>query len=101
MDGFATANAWGYRIFQQLDYNALWLGLTYSPNLLFAHDVKGTAIGPGPNFVEGRKEVDLGLQVRSSQLWSSNLVYTWYTGGGPYNLVRDRDNVLLNLIFNF
>ncbi|AXQ29805.1 DUF1302 family protein [Solimonas sp. K1W22B-7] len=99
--GFATQVSWGYRVYQELEYPDGPFGLTWKPNLLIAHDVQGTAPGPGGNFIEGRMEFDLGLTLKAQELWSANLVYVWYTGADEFNLLRDRDNLAANVIFNF
>lgn len=101
VNGFATETSWGYRVLAELEYPALLLGLTLRPFAAFAHDVDGTAPGNGGNFVEGRRQLDLGFRIEAREYWSTLLQYTMYNGAGEFNLLRDRDNLAFSVIFNF
>ncbi len=101
VEGFATKTSWGWRVLAELEYPALLFGLTFRPFTLLAHDVDGTAPGNGGNFIEGRKQVDLGLRIESLEYWSTLLQYTRYSGAAEFNLLRDRDNLALSVILNF
>ncbi len=100
-DGFATKYSYGYHLYSELEYPNFLFGLTFKPILHFGHDVHGTAVGNGGNFIEGRKQADAALNVRATELWSAQLQYTWYTGAREFNLVRDRDNLSLFVQLNF
>ncbi|HSW13656.1 MAG TPA: DUF1302 family protein [Solimonas sp.] len=100
-DGFATEYSWGYHLYSELEYPDLLFGLTFKPILHFGHDVSGTAPGNGGNFIEGRQQADVALNVRATELWSAQLQYTWYRGAGEFNLLRDRDNASLFVQLNF
>ncbi|HEY0917046.1 MAG TPA: DUF1302 domain-containing protein [Solimonas sp.] len=91
LDGFADKLSWGYVIISQIKYESVLPGISLMPQLTWKHDVKGTAPGLATNFVEGRKNGDIGLEIRYKSSLAFNLGYTWFTGGGSYNLYRDRD----------
>ncbi len=100
--GFATDFSWGYRLITRVDYNnAFGTAFTLSPRVAFAHDVSGYAPGPGGNFVEGRKTVTLGLGFNYLNVWTADLSYTSFFGGGRHNLLYDRDFVSANVRYSF
>ena len=72
-------------------YESVLPGISLQPFLVWSHDVNGTAPGPGENFVQGRKTISALLETRYKSSFSFNLGYTWFTGGGSYNLLSDRD----------
>ena len=86
--GYATANAWGYRLRLDARLPALAEGLAASASLSFAHDVKGWS----GDFLlnEGRKTANLALRFEYRQRYLLELQYLpgW---GGDYNQVADRD----------
>ncbi len=86
--GYATANAWGYRLRLDARVPVLMAGLAASASLTFAHDVKGWA----GDFLlnEGRKTANLALRFEYLQRYLFELQYLpgW---GGDYNQVADRD----------
>ncbi|HWU68248.1 MAG TPA: DUF1302 domain-containing protein [Stenotrophobium sp.] len=90
-DGWVTSFSWGYRLINIIKYESLLPGISVQPTIVFAHDVKGTAPGPAENFVEGRKTIVTSVETRYKSALSFTLGYTWYTGGGEHNLLRDRD----------
>jgi hypothetical protein len=98
--GYVTEFSWGYRLFLQPSYKAILNLFTYEPNILFFHDMKGVAPGPGGNFVEGRREIHL-LNNFLYQSYRATLGYTWFTGGGDHNLRRDRDYATFSLRYEF
>jgi hypothetical protein len=89
--GYPDAFSWGYRLISQFKYESVLPGLSISPFLIYRQDVQGTAPSPAPNFVAGRKEVDLLTEFRYEGSLSFNLGYTWYWGAGSYNTLSDRD----------
>ncbi len=99
--GFATQYSFGYRIQTELEYPDAVLGLGLKPFIAIAHDVHGTAPGNGGNFIEGRKQYDLGLVVKAPEYWSLLLQYSVFDGGDEFNLLRDRDNIALSATLNF
>lgn len=100
-DGFATSFSWGYRLINIVKYESVLPGISVQPTLTFAHDVKGTAPGPAENFVEGRKTIIALVETRykSSLAWAAG--YTWFTGGGVHNLLRDRDYAQTYIKYQF
>lgn len=91
LSGFADGFSWGYRVIGMLSYESVLPSISLRPSIFWAHDVRGTAPGPGGNFVQGRKQADLMLETRYQDALSFTVGYTWFTGGGRYNLLRDRD----------
>jgi len=89
--GYPDAISWGYRLIAQIKYESILPGVALTPFIIFRQDVQGTAPSPAPNFVAGRKEVDMVTEFRYKSALSLNLGYTWYWGGGDYNTMIDRD----------
>ncbi|MCZ6675272.1 MAG: DUF1302 domain-containing protein [Verrucomicrobia bacterium] len=101
LSAFATSSSWGYRAVVQLDYSDVWHGINVSPLLQFAHDVNGITPNPILNFREGRKSMTLGLLFDYQSSWSSELLYTKFSGAGRYNLLSDRDFITTSLKYSF
>lgn len=99
--GFATRWSYGYRILGKADYQNLIPGIQVSPQLAFFHDVGGTAPLPTGQFVEGRKQLKLGVNLRFDNQISTTLRYTWIWGGGAANLLSDRDYIQWSLGYVF
>ena len=99
--GFADSTSWGYRMLARADYNNAWGPVTISPRLAWAHDVSGTTPGPGGSFIDGRKALTAGLGFNYLQKWIFDLSYTAYSGGGRYNLLRDRDFISASVRYSF
>ncbi|RJF96435.1 DUF1302 family protein [Oleomonas cavernae] len=91
LKGFADEWSWGYRVIGLFTYENVLPSIGLRPTLIWSQDVGGTSPGPGGNFVEGRKQADLMLETRYKDALSFTVGYTWFTGGGRYNLMRDRD----------
>ena len=81
----------GYDIIALIRYESVLPGISIQPQIIWKHDVYGTAPGLATNFVEGRKNADLLIETRYKSSLSFNLGYTWFFGGGSANLNRDRD----------
>ena len=99
--GYADEVSWGYRIGARLEYNNVFNLVTLEPTLLFSHDVSGTSPTPILNFVDGRKQVTAGLNVRYLQSWEGGVSYTQYSGGGSFNLISDRDYYSVYMRYSF
>lgn len=91
LDAFVDEFSWGYRLISFIKYESVLSGLSLQPSFVLSHDVQGTSPGPAENFVEGRKSLTLLNEFRYRGGLSFTLGYTWYTGGGENNLLRDRD----------
>ena len=83
--------SWGYDIITLIRYESVLPGISFQPTIIWKHDVNGTAPGLATNFVKGRKQVDLSIEMRYKEALSFNLGMNWQTGGGIANLYRDRD----------
>ena len=100
-DGFADDFSWGYRVITRFDYNNAIGAVTVSPRIAFAHDVDGTTPGPGGAFIDGRKTITVGLGFNYLNKWIFDFAYTNYTGGGRYNLLRNRDFFAASVRYSF
>ena len=100
--GFPTSFSWGYRIAARADYNSVWgTAFTLSPRIAFYHDVNGISPGPGGAFIEGRKQVTLGMEGNYLNKWIVDLSYTNYFGAGELNEINDRDFVAFVVKYSF
>lgn len=97
---FATEFSWGYRILSFLEYNDVIFGLNFKPFWSWFHDVQGYAPTPMQNFLEGRREWQVGTEIFYGQKWALKLQYNGL-GGTRHNPTRDRDNVLAEVSFTF
>ena len=100
-DGFATAFSWGYRVLTQFAYENVLPGTRVSPQISFAHDVDGRAPLPSGEFFEDRKQATFGLNALINDSLSTTIRYSWFFDGGRRNQLHDRDNVQLNVSYDF
>jgi hypothetical protein len=100
-DGFADDFSWGYRMATRFDYNNAIGAWTVSPRLGWSHDVSGTTPGPGGSFVDGQKQLTLGLGFSYLNRWVVDLAYTTYSGAGTYNLLKNRDFIAASISYSF
>ena len=100
--GYVTDTSWGYRLIFAPTYNSV-MGTAWNmtPRLAFNHDVDGVAPGPGGNFIEGRKQVTLGVNFSYQARWQAGVSYTSFFGAGTNNLLGDRDFVAASLSYSF
>ncbi|MES0873030.1 DUF1302 domain-containing protein [Sinimarinibacterium thermocellulolyticum] len=91
LGGFPDKLSYGYVLISQISYESVLSGISVRPFLFWKHDVEGTAPGLAGNFVAGRKQASILVETRYKYALSLSLGYTWFTGGGDYNLNRDRD----------
>jgi hypothetical protein len=91
LDLYPDEWSWGYVMIALIRYESVFPGISFQPQITWKHDVKGTAPGPGENFIEGRKTADILWETRYQSNLAFYLGYTWYTGGGAGNLYRDKD----------
>jgi hypothetical protein len=99
--GFADDFSWGYRMLARADYNNAIGAVTISPRIGWRHDVSGTTPGPGGSFIDGRKQLTLGVAFNYLNEWIFDLNYTSYFGGGRYNLLTDRDFYAASVRYSF
>jgi len=98
-DGYVTKYSWGYRLKGQLDYSLDSIaGLWVSPNVYFAHDVKG--FSSDGQMVEGRKQLALGVKV-SYQSLSLDLNYVTFSDGAEYDTFSDHDYASAAVTYKF
>lgn len=101
IDGFGTADSYGYRLVTLTRYDSALFGVNVELlNALF-HDVGGVGPGIGQNFVEGRKQILSGIRFDYLSRFVGEIRYTWFTGGGLRDQLRDRDNLLLTMGYQF
>lgn len=101
-DGYVTDTSWGYRLIVAPTYNNVFgSAWNMTPRLAFNHDVNGVAPGPGGNFIEGRKQLTLGLTFSYQSRWQAGIDYTNFFGAGKNNLLGDRDFVSASLSYSF
>ena len=82
-------------------YNDAFGAVTVLPRIAWSHDVSGTTPGPGGSFIDGRKQVTLGLGFNYLNKWVFDFAYTNYSGGGIYNLLYDRDFYAASVRYSF
>jgi hypothetical protein len=99
--GFADDFSWGYRIASRFDYNNAIGAVTISPRLGWAHDVSGTTPGPGGAFIDGRKQLTLGVAFNYLNEWIFDFAYTKYFGAGEFNMLKDRDFFAASVRYSF
>ncbi|WP_376694950.1 DUF1302 domain-containing protein [Wenzhouxiangella sp. EGI_FJ10305] len=100
--GYATDTSWGYRLLFAPTYNNVFgTAWNMTPRLAFNHDVDGVTPGPGGNFIEGRKQVTVGLNFSYLSRWQAGVSYTNFFGAGDNNLLGDRDFVAASLSYSF
>lgn len=100
-DGFADDTSWGYRALIRATYNNALGSWTVSPRIGWSQDVDGTTPGPGGSFIDGRKQLTLGLAFDYLNQWNIDIAYTDYSGGGRYNELRDRDFISASVSYSF
>jgi len=99
--GYADAFSWGYRLLGQLSYEEVLPGIKLQPQMGFFHDVKGKSPLPSGEFLEGRKQALLGLSATYLTSLNATLRYTWFYGAGQSNGLLDRDNLQLQMTYDF
>ena len=100
-DGFADDSSWGYRMLIRATYNNALGAWNVSPSIGWSQDVSGTTPGPGGSFIDGRKQLTLGVSFDYLAEWKIDLSYTDFFGGGRYNESRDRDFIAASISYSF
>lgn len=101
VDGFGDSFAWGIRSIVKAEYNDVVFGWSFKPTIIAQWDIGGIAPFPIQNFVQGRKQFDLGTDVNVTQALSARVNYQIYMGGGRNNTLIDRDNFALSFAYAF
>lgn len=100
--GFATDFSWGYRMVIAPTFNSVGgTPFNVTPRIAFNHDVSGVSPGPGGNFIEGRKQVTVGVTVDYLAQWRAGFAYTNFFGAGANNLLSDRDFISASISYSF
>lgn len=100
-EGFADNFSAGYVIINLIRYESVFPGISFAPITIFQHDVYGTSTDVAAQFTESRKDIIFLLETRYKESLSLNVGYTWFTGGGVYNLQKDRDQALAFVKYQF
>lgn len=85
-DGYVTQDAYGYRLYAQLNY-ATDLGISVKPAIYFAHDVKGWSADGQLN--EKRKMLGLSMRFERAAYWAE-ASYVRFDRKAGYDDGRDR-----------
>ena len=99
--GFGTKESYGYRAVALTRYDSAFAGINIEFLTGFFHDVEGVGPGIGQNFVEGRKQMLFGIRGDYLSKYTGEIRYTWFTGGGTRDALRDRDNLLIFAGYQF
>jgi hypothetical protein len=91
-DGYISSSAWGLRMLASARYAPAGSGITWTPSLLWARDVRGYAYDGA--YSEGRTLLRPALRAEFGQHYFGELQYHRYSGG-RYNLQIDRDHASL------
>jgi hypothetical protein len=100
-EGYADRFSAGYVIVSLIRYESVLPGISFAPFTLFQHDVYGTSTDVAGQFVESRKDIAFLFEIRYKESLSIVPGYMWFTGGGRYNLHRDRDQALMYVKYLF
>lgn len=98
---YGTSESYGYRLLNLNRWDDAIFGINLETLAIVRHDVKGTSPGIGTNFLHGRKQFNFGLRGDYLSTWIGEVRYTWFTGGGNRDAVRDRDNIFVTLGYQF
>lgn len=98
-EGFATTDAWGYRLFLELSYPNVFAGVNLKPRIFWSHDVKGYAADGV--FVEGRRSITLGLRADYNNKYFVDFSVNAFNKNAKYDTQHDRDFFSLVAGINF
>lgn len=90
-EGFADDFAGGYRFIVRMEYNQLLFDWNFKPQLVWSHDVYGTAIAPAQNFIEDTMLYQVGTDIEITNALGAQLFYQGWADGGTVNGYRDKD----------
>lgn len=100
-EGYADAFSAGYVIVSLIRYESVFPGISFAPFTIFQHDVVGTSTDVAGQFVEGRKDISFLFETRYKESLAFTTGYTWFTGGGTYNVQKDRDQAVAFVKYQF
>jgi Protein of unknown function (DUF1302) len=99
-DDQINKNAYGYTLMLSGTWNDVYAGVNLSPFAVFKHDFEGNSHQTG-NFIEGRKAYTIGLKATYLNSLEGEIQYTEFYGAGRNNVMRDRDNIGVNVKYSF
>ncbi|VXC29129.1 conserved exported hypothetical protein [Pseudomonas sp. 8Z] len=99
-DDQVNKDAYGYTLMMSGTWNDVYAGVNLSPFAVFKHDFEGNSHQTG-NFIEGRKAYTLGLRASYLNSLEAEIQYTEFYGAGRNNVMRDRDNIGVNVKYSF
>lgn len=91
-DGYISPSAWGLRMLASARYAQAGSGVSWTPSLLWARDVRGYAYDGA--YAEGRTLLRPALRAEFGRRYFGEIQYHRYSGG-RYNLQIDRDHASL------
>jgi hypothetical protein len=98
-EGFATTNAWGYRLQAELSYPNLIAGSNLRPRVFWSQDVQGYSADS--IFVKNRQILGVGARVDYLARYYADLSYNHYNRDAKYDIFHDRDFYSLVVGVNF
>jgi hypothetical protein len=102
LDLYPDKFSWGYRIISLVRYESVLPGISFQPMIIWQHDVNGTAPAPlDVNFVQGRKTATINFEIRYKSALSLTPGYTWFSGAGLANNLKDRDYLQIFAKYQF
>ncbi|MDH0756251.1 DUF1302 domain-containing protein [Pseudomonas juntendi] len=99
-DNPMTREAYGYTLSMQGTWTNVYAGVNLSPFFVHTNNFKGNSDLTG-SFMEGRKGYTFGIKADYLSRFEAGLQYTLFTGAGQSNLIRDRDNVSMDVKYSF
>lgn len=96
--GFATKDAWGFRLFGELSYPDVVAGANLKPRLFWSQDVKGWSADG--TFSERRRSLSLGLRMDYRESWYVDVSVNLMDKKATYDSQHDRDHADLVIGFN-
>jgi len=88
---------WGYSLRTDLSYpNLLFKRINVDPFLALNHNVNGSS--PNSVFVDGRKQVSVGVNFGYNVVWNASAAYTTWWGAGAE---RDKDFLAFSIARQF
>ena len=97
--GFATKNAWGYRLQVEASYPNVFAGINVKPRLFWSHDVKGYSADS--TFNEGRRLIAPGVRFDYGGTYYLDFSYSHFNHRAKYDETHDRDYYSLVAGINF
>lgn len=97
--GFATSNAWGYRLQAELSYPNVFAGVNLKPRLFWSRDVKGYSADG--TFVEDKQILGLGMRAEYNTQYYVDFNYTGHKHSAKYDIFHDRDHFSVVAGINF